>query len=765
MDVAHELPPRPLLPPAFAGACSACAAAYACLESAWTRQLAEQDVGHVGLLIALVGLATLLAGRSLAQGTVARWVAWCGAGLVLAGVSGQLYSGTLNAQFDSYAARAPSAFTYVVEGDPSPTSSGYSLHARAQDKNGNVVARVTMLCDERLEEGDCIQLVGRRRTLVDSDWNRSNYLQGRVGGITVVRIVRRKHAAVGPILELRKWVLERLDAASASNRALVAGLMCGRSTELKASGMKDSFSRAGVSHLIAVSGAHLAMVTSLCLAALEPLRLSRFRQNIAVGLVALVYALFTGLALSALRSLVMVVLGLVTGSFNRRRHGISALCLAVLGMVTVSPSSVVDLGFQLSVASVLFILLFSQYVASLLERAGVPATLAQMLSCTFCAQAGTLPISLPTFGSVSLIAPVSNMVLGPLISLLLPLCLVVVPIALAVPLPNVLLNVPLALASVTCFVTHLFAGMPFASIPVDMPLVCGAGVYVGAMALFALWPNMSGRAVRRLFAAVVVAAFVHVIRWNWFAPASVSILNVGQADSILIREGPATVLVDAGVDDQVLAALSRNNVWHLDTVVITHWDQDHWGGLPDVLETYPVGQIVVADGALDAAPDDVRQACEEKGVEITSSDRLRAGGFALVCVWPKTEVQGDENEESLCLDVTYDSGPKGLHVLLTGDTEQDEQQVYAADVGDIDVLKLGHHGSKVSVNDAVLQTLTPELCVASAGEGNRYRHPSQECQDATARAGAAFLCTKDVGDVVLQPATDGFRVTTQQGSE
>ena len=115
------------------------------------------------------------------------------------------------------------------------------------------------------------------------------------------------------------------------------------------------------------------------------------------------------------------------------------------------------------------------------------------------------------------------------------------------------------------------------------------------------------------------------------------------------------------------------------------------------------------------------------------------------------------------LDVSYEVQGRSLDMLLTGDSEATEASRYAAEVGPVDVLKVGHHGSAESVDAEMLGILAPELAVASAGEGNRYGHPSEECIDALEAAGVPFLCTIDAGDVSISPEEGGFTVAISRG--
>lgn len=97
-----------------------------------------------------------------------------------------------------------------------------------------------------------------------------------------------------------------------------------------------------------------------------------------------------------------------------------------------------------------------------------------------------------------------------------------------------------------------------------------------------------------------------------------------------------------------------------------------------------------------------------------------------------------------------------------GDAELDQEREFVQEVGDIDVLKLGHHGSKVSVDGELLDVLRPELSLASAGEGNRYGHPSDECIDAVKQSGGAFACTIERGDITITPTAKGFTMRCQR---
>lgn len=458
----------------------------------------------------------------------------------------------------------------------------------------------------------------------------------------------------------------------------------------------------------------------------------------------------------------MVFATLVVNGAGRRRHGASALFVTMSIFVLLRPTVLFEMGFQLSCASVFAILCLCPYATYALGELGVPSGIVSMLSVTLCSQLATLPITIPAFGTFSLIAPLANAVIGPVVSVLLAVSIVLVPFSLVAPLRTWVLVVPMIAARCALFFEQLFAAVPGASVSVPPDSMWIYLVPCLLAALLVRWPRPRARPMAVGLACLVFLAAIPYVYWDRFAPPSVTVLDVGQADAILIRQGGAVALVDCGLDERVVAALVRNNVHHIDAVFVTHWDEDHWGGLPDVLEQFSVGTIVVAAEALEDAPAEVLNRPGVEYRQVRRGDAVYIGSFCARVMWPFESVDGEGNEDSLVLLLSYAQEGKSLRVLLTGDAELDQEREFVQEVGDIDVLKLGHHGSKVSVDTDLLGTLKPELSIASAGEGNRYGHPSDACIDAVRDAGGAFACTIEHGDITVSPTATGFAMRCQR---
>lgn len=757
------MPPRPLMPWTMALCAGLCVSCGLVLNKAADLLLGERTT-PVTLLMAILVAAAACIVLARFRMRPARWRRWLYAAAfgIVAGsvVSAGWAIGALRASraLDN---RAASSLEFIVRGDPSINDGAYSYTCDAY-AGAKRLGQVRLSCDRELGAGSHVRVIGRVSRFENDAYGRSRVLRGEVRKVKAVWIVSVDEGSPGPLLRLRNGLLASIAPATDPARSLIAGIVCGRSAELRAQPAGDWFSVTGTAHLIAVSGSHLAVVGFVIESALQKTRFSRGLQRGLLVLALAAYAVFTGASPSAVRACCMVAATLVANGAGRRRHGLSALFVTMAIFVLLRPTVLFEMGFQLSCASVFAILCFCPYATYALVELGVPSGVAGILSVTLCSQLATLPVTIPAFGTFSLIAPLANAVIGPVISVLLASSVLLVPCSLVPLLSHGALVVPMIVARCALFFEQLFAVVPGASVSVPPDTVW---VYVVPFALAVLlvwWPRPRARPMAAGLLCLVFAAGVPYVYWGRFAPPSVTVLDVGQADAILVRQGGTVALVDCGLDERVVSALVRNNVHHIDAVFVTHWDEDHWGGLPDVLDQFSVGTIVVAADALDGAPAEVLNRPGVTYRQVDCGHTVDIGAFRTRVMWPFDTVDGEDNEGSLVLLLSYAQEGKSLRVLLTGDAELDQEREFVQEVGDIDVLKLGHHGSKVSVDTDLLGTLKPELSIASAGEGNRYGHPSDACIDAVKEAGGAFACTIEHGDITVSPTAKGFAMRCQR---
>lgn len=589
--------------------------------------------------------------------------------------------------------------------------------------------------------------------------------------------------------------------------ALIIGLR-----DLVARDVSDDFRVAGLSHVVAISGWHVAMVAAVLSAMLSGL--SRRRRSLALIVAIGCYTLIAGAAPSVVRAALMAGAVLLARESGRRGHAAAALGLAALTMLLVEPGTVADAGFQLSVAATAGLLCWASPLAERLRRrapASVPSWLIDTLAVSLAAQAATLPLVLLHFGRLSLVAPLANLLVAPIVApAMLGAAAALLCGTLAVlGVPGLVLAPATLVASLALGamvrIGDAAAALPLASVELAPPLdllgaaAAGLGVLVllrrrrppGAVHSIdatgvagAGRTRESPRGRRRLaaVAAVLGVAIVGVLVTTARPDGRLrmSVLDVGQGDAILLT-GPAggRMLVDTGPDPDRLIALldERLPAWdrRLDLVVLTHPHEDHVAGLALLLDRYRVGGVVepgmVGPGPGDAA---FRRRLAELGREsriVAAGDRLLLDGIEVDIHWPlpgrvplrATDSGKQINNVSLVLELRF--GRRRL--LLTGDVEEEiDPQLLAAGLaaGDgrrLDVLKVAHHGSASATTDAFVERLRPHVAVVSAGWGNPYGHPSPRTVARLEESGAELFRTDLDGSVEI--STDGLDLRAAAG--
>ena len=246
--------------------------------------------------------------------------------------------------------------------------------------------------------------------------------------------------------------------------------------------------------------------------------------------------------------------------------------------------------------------------------------------------------------------------------------------------------------------------------------------------------------------------------------AQIHFLDVGQADAALIVCGEDTILIDGGErgdGDFVVDYIRSLGIDQLDMVIATHAHEDHIGGLPDVLEAFPVEEIYLSDApATTKIYEKLLDAIDEQGLtpecpEVGSSISFESG-MALTVLAPGPDnavLSKDMNSSSLA--VRLDIG--ACSAVFTGDaTAKSEKQMLASGIPlDCDIYKVAHHGSRTSNSEDFIDALSPELAVVSVGEYSEYGLPDEEPLERLEAVGAEILQTIDVGTVVVTIEADG----------
>lgn len=570
---------------------------------------------------------------------------------------------------------------------------------------------------------------------------------------------------IGIIKQIRNQALTSIDPHRSPTRSLIAGLCVGYKETLQQMGIRTTFSQTGLSHMIAVSGTHLALVLMFVERISKIVHLGRF-QRIAVLIgTCMIFVVFTGVQISALRSLLMSMATLLAPLFKRRAHSLSGLSAAGCIILCSQPQAALNVSFALSVSSVASIIIFNPLIERVLSRGvliqnPIALSIRSAISMSLCAQLATTWLTIPLFGMFSAVSPLANACVTPLMSALLLIGLLVIMGTLVMhSLGSTftglydLLDYPTRLC---LSIVNTFAELPGAWFSVSLPLVITAGISIIVLGvLWASYQKVRYLSVRTMavvcFALTTASVGISVIQ----TPDGVYALDVGQGDAILIRSHGRIVLVDTGDNDALIKPLARNHINHIDMLVLTHLDRDHVGGIPALEHACTVDYVVVASGVSQHLNASYIRAFESMDVkqivEVQQGDTLSVGSITSKVLWPPHQVTGDNNEDSVCLLTTLDQWGTGgdFSVLLTGDLESEELQHVINDGlehQEVTVLKVGHHGARVSLNDAQAKVLKSRWALISCGKKNRYGHPSPQCLRALGDVPSEVLRTDIMGD-------------------
>lgn len=466
--------------------------------------------------------------------------------------------------------------------------------------------------------------------------------------------------------------------------------------------------RTGTAHLLAISGSNVGLAALAgwavgramlgVVAVVRPVGASPALPWLAFALAATAFTVGVGLPVSAQRALVAALITALARAVGRPLDGPGLVGLAALGVLLPDPAAVTSASFHLSFGAVIGLMTWGVRLdAAIPDTWPWPVTAPlRLLAASAGATVGTLPATAWWFQSVPPLGLVANLFCVPWSSFVLTPCAFV-----AIAGPDLLAEPAIAIGVwATEIQRHVLRLL-------DLPVWALAVGPLGAVALCALYALP-----RRPLLAAALLAIVSLP-----APVppvtTITALDVGQGDSLVVRYDDGRVwLIDGGWrGDDVVAWLRRTGLRHLDVVIASHSDADHARGLVPVLREVSVGELRIAGRE---GFDELIAAAEAVGVPVVDDPTAR--------LHPPADAEGPSNERSQVL-VLEAAGPR---VLLPGDASTDVEEALVPALPDLDVLKVGHHGSRTSTSAALLDATTPSLALIPVGDRNRYGHPHPE---------------------------------------
>jgi competence protein ComEC len=530
--------------------------------------------------------------------------------------------------------------------------------------------------------------------------------------------------------------------------------------------LEADFRAAGLTHLVAVSGANVAIVLAGVLWPLRRRAVDRRVQALVAVLALAALVVLVRPGPSVLRAAAMGVVGIAGLAAGRPRAAVPALSAAVTVLMLARPTLAEDAGFSLSVAATAGIVLLAPRWSAALRRHRCPGLLADALAVSAAAGLVTAPVIAGISGRLPLVSLPANLLAAPAVAPATVLGLVAALLAPWAPGPaGAVLWVAGWPVRWLVVVARRAAALPDTTAPWPAgwrgALLLGLLVLAAGVALWR-WERLRWLALAALVALVAVGWPVRQVVRSW-PPATADLVacDVGQGDALVVPTAPGqAVLVDVGPDPVLEdACLRRLGITDVPLVLLSHLDADHVTGLPGALAGRAVG--VVATAVLAPSDDRVgrvdrlaREAGATRATLLPGYRRTVGTATLEVLAPPERSATATAQPNDLCMLVRLTQ--RGLRVLLTGDLNAEAERRILDRGVDLraDVLKVPHHGSADADPDFLAAT-GARVALVSVGAANRYGHPAQGTLDDLARDGMQVHRTDREGDLaVVGPAGD-----------
>jgi competence protein ComEC len=551
-------------------------------------------------------------------------------------------------------------------------------------------------------------------------------------------------------------------------RPFEKALLMGEKTDYYADdALARTVSYAGLAHVVAVSGMHVAFVAGLVTSHLH------LRRAFLAGVPAVVlFMLMTGMTPSVVRAGILYLALLLAPALRRESDGATTLLFALAALLLHNPAAVYSISLQLSFASVAGIFLFADRMADwgwrrvrlwtgnpVLRRLG--RNVAQLAAVSLSANVFTAPLAAWHFGYIAVYGLLTNLLTYFVIASIFAGGYLACGLGAIVPAAGRLLAWVVALGvRYVLLCAQVVAALPGSVLYTENPIYAEWMVLV--FLLFGLaWLTKGRGRFRPLFPACLSVAALCLSCMAVNAAAArlaprITVLDVGQGESVLFLAEGRAVVVDCGGEGTLSNAgetvgeyLLSRGVKRLDALVLTHLHADHTDGVGTLLELVPADKLILAPGLddSDGMEHSLLDAAEKHGAElclVTEDMRLVAGEIELDILAPLGD--GDENERGLIIL----GGMDGYEALITGDAGASTERalIEHADLAGAEMLVAGHHGSRFSTCLELVEAMRPESVVISVGY-NSYGHPTAEAIRRATSFGAALYRTDLNGHVTF----------------
>lgn len=572
-------------------------------------------------------------------------------------------------------------------------------------------------------------------------YNYKQYLKTKkiIGTVELEKAKILKSSNGSFIHNIQKYIKDTINGILTDEEGnLLLAILLGDKDKLSED-IQESFKTSNLSHMLAVSGAHVSYIV---------LGLTYVLQNSIIGkkngkIVCIIFLLFfmaiTNFTPSVTRACIMAILTLFSGIIYRKSDVYTNISVAALITLIFNPYSLLDLGFQLSYGGTIGIIIFIKRIQEKKSNSKVINYIKQMALVSVYANIIIIPIMMYHFNTVSLTFIISNIMASPILGIIVITGFLFIIASITVkPLTRLIAIFIKPILSILIKISQICSKLPFSSILVVTPYIFNVISYY-AIILYCIKSKKNNKC-KIIICLLIVLILINFIIYIFPQKLRIFFIDVGQGDStLIITPDKKTVLIDGGGSDSfdvgekvLLPYLLDRRILKIDYVLISHFDTDHCGGILTIMEKVKVKNIIISEQAEHSENyERFKKLMINKKIrliEVKKGDKIKIGRYSeFKILFPPSRLLSENplNNNSIVAQFNYNN----FKMLFTGDIEKlAEQQILKTEKAEIraDILKVAHHGSKTSSIPEFIKAVRPKIALIGVGKNNTFGHPNQQ---------------------------------------
>ena len=618
--------------------------------------------------------------------------------------------------------------------------------AKIVRNNKKILINIKMSQDiPSIKYGDSLYIEGEFKQPEEArnykGYNYKQYLKTKkiIGTVELEKVKILKSSNGSFIHNIQKYIRDTINGTLTDEEGnLLLAILLGDKDKLSED-IQESFKTSNLSHMLAVSGAHVSYIILGLTYVLQNSIIGKKNGKIVCIIFLLAFMAITNFTPSVTRACIMAILTLFSSIIYRKSDVYTNISVAALITLIFNPYSLLDLGFQLSYGGTIGIIIFIKRIQEKKSNSKVINYIKQMALVSIYANIIIIPIMMYHFNTVSFTFIISNIMASPILGIIVITGFLFIIASITVkPLTRLIAIFIKPILSILIKISQICSKLPFSNILVVTPYMFNVISYY-AIILYCIKSKKNNKC-KIIICLLIVLILINFIIYIFPQKLRIFFIDVGQGDStLIITPDKKTVLVDGGGSDSfdvgekvLLPYLLDRRILKVDYVLISHFDTDHCGGILTIMEKVKVKNIIISEQAEHSENyERFKKLMIHKKIrliEVKKGDKIKIGRYSeFKILFPTSRLLSENslNNNSIVAQFNYNN----FKMLFTGDIEKlAEQQILKTEKAEIraDILKVAHHGSKTSSIPEFIKAVKPKIALIGVGKNNTFGHPNQQ---------------------------------------